>query len=195
MQAVVAAVLAILAARPLHHGGRLPLRPLLAHIVAPILPRTVHPLPPLQPNALLLLLTRTVERPQEPGAVLLLRVRDVQLLEILALPCARPFALTGPAAGHDEPAHFQAGLGSVERDQLRHEAAHAEAEDVDLGEAECERHGDHVRRPPGVLLRHLPAGFADARVVKQEHGPVRGERVDQQRVPVVEGAAEVDVQD
>ena len=127
--------------------------------------------------------------------VLLLCARAIQLREILRGARARPLALTGPAARHNQPPDLQSVLRPIERDQLRHEPAHAESKHVDLREAQRESDVDHVRGPAGVLLGDLAARLADAGVVDQDHETGGRERVDEQRVPVVEGAAEVDVHD
>jgi len=127
--------------------------------------------------------------------VLLLRARTVQLDEILRGARARPLALTGPAARHNQTPDLQPAFRPVERDQLRHKPAHAESEHVDLREAQCEGDVDHVRGPAGILLGDFATGLADAGVVDQDYETGGRKRVDEQRVPVVKGAAEVDVHD
>ena len=82
-----------------------------------------------------------------------------------------------------------------QRDLLRDEAADGEPEDVGLAEAHG---GDEIDR----VVRHLPdrvrgvsGRTAYPGIVKGDDPPVRGQGVDQRRIPAVEVAAEMLEQD
>ena len=92
---------------------------------------------------------------------------------------------------HDPPQQ----VGADQRDLLRDEAAEREAEQVDPLEVQCVEEGDRVVRHRLDGARRPAGRGADADVVEGNHASIRGERVDQRRVPVVEVAAEVLQQD
>ena len=91
-------------------------------------------------------------------------------------------------AGQD---HAADEFGCLQRDHLGDAAAEREAEQVDLFEAHGADEGDRV----GAHLldggRHRPAGGADTAVVEGDHAVVRGDAVDDARVPVVEDRGQV----
>jgi hypothetical protein len=96
-------------------------------------------------------------------------------------------ALRRGGCEHDPPQQ----IGADERDLLSDEAADGETEQIDSLEFHRLEEGngvvghrlDGARRPAG--------GGADAGVVEGDHAAIRGERIDQRGVPVVEIAAEV----
>jgi len=83
----------------------------------------------------------------------------------------------------------------AERDQLRHDAAERPAEQVDLRQSEGLDELDRAVGEPFRGVAWFAAGVADADVVEQDHVAVRGQPVDELRVPPVDGAAEAHQQD
>ena len=93
------------------------------------------------------------------------------------------FATGRAGAGEDELAHqFGAGLD----DQLADEAAHREAEQVDLGQAEGFDEGDRVLCHVVNIVGRFAAGAADAAIVENDDMVFAGEAIDNAGIPVVE---------
>ena len=97
-----------------------------------------------------------------------------------------------PGAGQDQLADE---LGLLQRDHLRDHAAHREAEDVDLLEAQGPDERDRVTRHGLDGVRGLAGRGADAAVVEGDHVVPGGDAVDDSRVPVVKDGGEVADQD
>lgn len=84
-------------------------------------------------------------------------------------------------------------VGCLKRYTLRHHAAHAEAEDVQFGDAQGPDDVDNGLCPVDETRRHFALATADTRVVDQEDGTLGREWVDESWVPPVHVAAEVDM--
>ena len=116
------------------------------------------------------------------------QAHDHDTLDDVRGPALHAWTTLGAGAREDQLVHpFRGG----DRDLLGHEAAEGEAEQVDLLKVESVEEGDGV---DGHLLDRVGgrAGrAAHADVVEQDHLTVRGDAVDQDRVPVVDVAAEV----
>ena len=150
-------------------------------------------LPEDAPGGLLARFATRVRGGEEDGEVSLrVRLRRTDRADHLGCPAVHPGrALRCGRREHDAPQQ----VGPDERDLLRDEAADREAEQIDPLEVHRLEEGDRVvgHRLDGV---RRPAGRgADADVVERDHASIRGERVDESGVPVVEVAAEVLQQD
>ncbi len=127
-------------------------------------------------------LLRVLEREQSPDGV---EMREPgHVLDALATG--------GPRARDD---HLADELRFVLSDHLGDHAAHGEAEEVDLVETQRPDEGDGVlgHRLDGV--RRRAGGRADAPVVERDDPVLRGDAVDDPRVPVVEDRGQVGEED
>ena len=95
-------------------------------------------------------------------------------------------------ADQDQLAHQ---VGRLHGDLLGDLAADRIAQDVGLADPERADEGDGVGRHPGDRGRRLARTRADAGVVEQDHLALLRQPVRHRRVPVVHGAAEMDVHD
>ena len=127
-------------------------------------------------------LLRVLQREQGPGGVEVRELGDV----------CDAFAAGGSGAGKDQLADE---LGFVLDDHLGDHAAHGEAEQVDLGQAQRPDEGDRVGRHRLDGLRRRAGGGTDAPVVERDDPVFRGEAVDDPGVPVVEDRGQVSHQD
>ena len=150
-------------------------------------------LPEDAPGGLLARLATRVRGGEEDGEVSLgARLRLTDRGDHLRRPAVHP-RRTLRCRGREHDASQQ--VGADERDLLRDEAAEREAEQIDPLKAHRLDEGDGVvgHRFDGA---RRPAGRgADADVVERDHASIRGERVDERGIPVVEVAAEVLQQD
>ena len=110
-------------------------------------------------------LLRVLQREQGPDGVEVRELGDV----------CDAFAAGGSGAGEDQLADE---LGFVLDDHLGDHAAHGEAQQVDLGQAQRPDEGDRVFRHRLNALRHRAGGGADAPVVERDDPVFRGEAVD-----------------
>ena len=101
-------------------------------------------------------------------------------------------AALGAGAGEDELADE---LGVLDHEGLGDHAAEGEGEDVDLVEPERLDEGVGVVGHRLDAVGHLAGGGADAAVVEGDDVAVLRDRVDDARVPVVQGRGEVDEED
>ena len=127
-------------------------------------------------------LLRVLQREQRPDGVEMRELGDVRD----ALAAGRP------GAGEDQLADE---LGFVLDDHLGDHAAHGEAQQVDLGQAQRPDEGDGVVRHRLNGLRRRAGGGADAPVVERDDPVFRGDAVDDPGVPVVEDRGQVGHQD
>jgi hypothetical protein len=77
------------------------------------------------------------------------------------------------------------------RDHLRDEAAQREAEEIDLIEPQRADEGDGVARHGGNRRGRPPLRSTDAAVVEGDHPMMRGDAIDDTRIPVVQNRPEV----
>ena len=90
---------------------------------------------------------------------------------------------------------LRTSCGSSLRDHLGDHAAHREAEEVDLLEAERPDEGDGVVRHRLDGVRRRAGGGADAAVVEGDDPVLRGDAVDDSGVPVVQDRGQVGEED
>ncbi len=111
---------------------------------------------------------------------------------VSAVTLSMPGPSGGAGAREDDSAHQLRFLG---RDDLGDEAAHRQAEQVDLFEAQGadEQHRVAGHRLDGV--GGVSAGRADSAVVEGDHPAPGGESVDDAGVPVVQDRGQVVEQD
>ena len=190
-QAVKRPFFPILTVIPLQDGAQLQIHIITLQIPRLTLSRRRHPAPPLLARPLLLLL-RAEKRVQKRCLDLPFLARQRQLLKIRRIPLPHAWSRTRPRPCHHQPPHQGWRL---QRNQLRNITAHGEAEDVDGREAEGADDLDHVVGPDGEGVWDAAGGGADADVVDEQDGAACGNRIQQQRVPVVHRAAEVHVED
>ena len=102
------------------------------------------------------------------------------------------FAVGDTGASNDPLTHKIRGLNCNER---RDEAAHGEAEAIDLLNLEGSDHGDDVFGPVDKAGTNGAFAATDTRVINEKDGTFCGEWVNECRIPPVHIASEVDVKE